>query len=63
VAELAIAVSSAGKKKKLLLFLTETVRWAGWLRLWAGLVLGYDGPTGKLLFFFSIFISCSKFVI
>jgi hypothetical protein len=44
VAELAVAVSSAGKKKKLLFFLAETARWTGWLCWWAGprrgLVLG-----------------------
>jgi hypothetical protein len=31
VAELVVAVSSAGKKKKLLFFLAEMVRWTGWL--------------------------------
>jgi hypothetical protein len=41
VAELAVAVSSAGKKKKLLFFLAETVRWTGWLCCWAGPVLGF----------------------
>jgi hypothetical protein len=39
VAELAVAVSSAGKKKKLLFFLAETVRWTGWLCWWAGPLL------------------------
>ena len=41
MAELAVAVSSAGKKKKLLFFLAETVRWTGWLCCWAGPVLGF----------------------
>jgi hypothetical protein len=41
VAELAVAVSSAGKKKKLLFFLAKTVRWTGWLCCWAGPVLGF----------------------
>jgi hypothetical protein len=66
VAELAVAVSSAGKKKKLLFFLAETVRWTGWLCCWAGPVLGFGcgasmAWTGKPLFFnfpFSVFCFC-----
>jgi hypothetical protein len=77
VAELAVAVSSAGKKKKLLFFLAETVRWTGWLCCWAGPVLGFGcgaalwaeagwlrpGRVSPLPSPFSLFIFCFKLVI
>jgi hypothetical protein len=65
VAELAVTVSSAGKKKKLLFFLAEMVRWAGvshGLGRQHGLLLGYGGPTCKYsLLSFSLFIFCLYF--